>query len=184
MKKLSLLLSALLVLTIPVTAQDRPKVSEKPYAMMQKLAPLAGEWSMVNEYSPDGGKTWSKAPAAVVSVEFRLKGMLLAEKPDDLDTPGFKLETDLSYDQYRDVYRKAVVDDTWGIMDVYEGTLEGDKLVMTNLKSGTTFPMGNGVERAFRLTIKIATPKRMMTIDASDDGGTTWMPAYKLTYSK
>ncbi len=184
MKKLSLLLSALVILTAPLAAQERPKVSEKPYGMMQKLAPLAGEWSMVNEYSPDGGKTWSKAPPATVTVEYRLKGMLLSEMPEDLDTPGFKLETDLTFDQYRDVYRKAVVDDTWGIMDVYEGTFEGDKLVMTNLKSGTTFPMGNGVQRAFRLTIEVATPKRMMTIDASDDGGETWMPAYKLTYTK
>lgn len=184
MKKLSLLLSALFIFTAPLGAQEQPKASQKPYSMMQKLAPLAGEWSMVNEYSPDGGKTWTKLPVAMVSVDFRLKGLLLAEKPEDLDTPGFKLETDLTYDQYRNVYRKAVIDDTWGIMDVYEGTMEGDKLVMTNLKSGTTFPMGEGVERAFRLTIEIAQPKRLMIIDASDDGGKTWMPAYKLTYSK
>lgn len=175
-----------LVLSTSLWAQDgtRPQASEKPYAMMQKLKPLEGHWSMVTEMTQDAGKTWQAFPAEEVDLHLRHKGMILAEIPADITSPGFHMETYISFDQYREVYRKAAIDDVWGIMDMYEGTLEGNSIVFTNLKSGTTFPAGEGKWRNFRLTLELTTPTRRLHIEKSDDAGASWQPAFRVTYTK
>ena len=162
----------------------RPAVSEPPYAAMQKLAPLAGRWRTVTENTNDGGKTWQASQAAEVIVVIKHKGLLMAEVPISPTASGFNMETYITYDQYRGVYRKAAIDDVWGIMDLYEGVLDGDQLVFTNLKSGTFFPVGEGRWRAFRLTVEIKTPKRQIAIEASDDGGKNWFPAFRVLYER
>ncbi|GHF19396.1 hypothetical protein GCM10017044_12510 [Kordiimonas sediminis] len=161
----------------------RPAVSEKPYAMMQQLAPLLGSWSMVTSFSQDGGKTWQQSPPVEVEVKLSHKGMLLSEEPKVPSETEFNMRSFISYDQYRNVYRNASVDDVWGIMDLYEGTIEDGKLVMTNLKSGTFFPISETAWRAFRLTFDLTAGKRQLHIEASDDGGKTWAPSFEVTYT-
>lgn len=162
---------------------QRPQVSQKPYEMMQKLAPLVGKWSMETEITNDGGATWQKVPAQTVTVSFRHKDMMLAEVPATTDGPGFHMESYISYDQYRKSYRKAAVDDVWGIMDVYEGAEKEDAIVFTNLKSGTFFPIAEGVWRGFRLTMETKRPVRRMMIEKTDDAGETWQQAFRLKYT-
>lgn len=182
------MMTALLAMLFAVSAHadepNRPAVSEKPYAMMQKLAVLEGRWSMVTEMTEDDGQTWQSFPASEVDLHLRHKGMILAEIPADTASPGFHMETYISFDQYRNVYRKAAIDDVWGIMDMYEGSPEGDTIVFTNLKSGTTFPIGEGVWRNFRLTLELKSPVRRLHVEKSDDGGKTWQKAFRITYTK
>lgn len=185
---MKMLLTALLALAFSASAQanapSRPAVSEKPYAMMQKLAVLEGRWGMVTEMTEDDGLTWQAFPAAEVDLHLRHKGMILAEIPADTNSPDFHMETYISFDQYRNVFRKAAIDDVWGIMDLYEGTLADDAIVFTNVKSGTTFPVGNGIWRNFRLTLQLRSPVRMLHIEKSDDGGASWQKAFRVTYRK
>lgn len=160
-----------------------PQESVVPLAALKKLEILSGKWQLVVDMSFDNGKTWQSSPPAVVDIHTRHKGLMLAEYPQDLNSPGFHMETYITYDQYRKVYRKAAIDDVWGIMDLYEGTIQNDMLVMTNVKAGTFFPVGNDVWRAFRLTMELTSPKRTLTIEKSDDGGATWQPAFIANYS-
>ncbi|SDE41994.1 DUF1579 family protein [Kordiimonas lacus] len=187
-RPLATLLTAFLAFSGIVTVQAddaaRPPVSEKPYGMMQKLALLEGRWTMTTEMTEDNGESWQAFPASEVDLHLRHKGMILAEIPADTASPGFHMETYISFDQYRNVYRKAAIDDVWGIMDMYEGTLEGDAIVFTNLKSGTTFPVGDGIWRNFRLTLELKSPTRMLHIEKSDDGGASWQKAFRITYRK
>ncbi len=159
-------------------------VSKAPLAAMQHLEPLQGKWELIVRSSFDNGTTWQKGETQIVELLPRHKGMILAELPEDLAVPGFHMESYLSFDQYRQVYRKAAIDDVWGIMDIYEGKLEGDHLVMDNLRSGTHFPISDGVWRAFRLDIELTQPNRKIVIDKSDDGGKTWQPAFVAEYKK
>ena len=161
---------------------DIPEASKAPLQAMQRLAPLSGVWDMTVHVTPDDGKTWNETPTQAVELHFAHKGFVLEEIPADLDSPGFHMRTYLAYDQYRDVYRKLALDDVWGIPDLYEGTLDGDRLVMTNLKSGTFFPLENGASRGFRLTLELKDTKRWMWVDKSDDSGSTWQPAFKIEY--
>jgi len=169
-----------------VIAQDRPAQSVKPHAMMQKLAPLTGQWRMATEITEDGGKNWQQVAEELINFEIRHKGMLLAETPISRSETGFNMENYITYDQYREVYRSVAIDDSWGIMDIYEGNFIGDTLVLTNLKSGTSFPVGDGKWRSFRLNINVEAnlAERRMLIEGSDDGGATWAPAFRVTYYK
>ena len=167
-------------------AQDEtvPDVSQVPLQAMQRLAPLAGAWDMTVFTTPDDGTTWNSNPAQVVDLRFAHKGFMLEEIPASLEAPGFHMRTYLAYDQYRNVYRKAALDDVWGILDLYEGTLEDDKLVLTNLASGTFFPLPDGKWRGFRLTLELKEELRWMWVDKTDDEGASWQPAFKVEYKR
>ena len=190
MKKLliGILLSALTfsTLTFSIQAQENvPEPSKAPLAAMQKLAPMTGVWSAHTEYSADNGANWQTMARADVEFSYQLKNLVLAEAPDDHQSSGFQTATFFSYDQYRKIYRIAVMDDTWGIMDIYEGDIENDKLVVTNLRSKTFFPIDEKTSRAFRLTIDISgASARRMEIDKSDDGGKSWQPNFVVSYTK
>ncbi len=168
------------------SAQDEaiPEVSQAPLQAMQRLSSLAGTWEMTVFTTSDEGVTWNPAPAQVVDLRFAHKGFMLEEIPVALDGPGFHMRSYLTYDQYRKVYRKAALDDVWGVLDLYEGNFEDDRLVLTNLESGTFFPVADGKWRGFRLTLELEEDRRWMWIDKTDDEGASWQPAFKLEYNK
>ena len=78
----------------------------------------------------------------------------------------------------------AAIDDHWGLMDVYEGQIEGDALVLTNLKAGTFFPIGPDAWRAFRITLELKPEERLMIVDKSDDGEKNWQPNFEISYTE
>ena len=162
------LLAALLPLIAIAQAPEVPAVSRVPLAKMQALEMLAGQWQMTVYVTEDGGKTWTPTPPQDVA----------------LDSPGFHMHTFITYDQYRKVYRKAALDDVWGIFDLYQGEIEGDKLVIDNLDAGTFFPIDENTWRGFRLTMELKPDRRWMWIDKTDDNGETWQPAFKSEYVK
>lgn len=165
--------------------ENIPDQSKVPHTAMQRLAPMAGTWSMVLEYSPDEGATWQQSEPSEMETAYQLKNLILRERPTGSDASMFQTATTYSYDQYRNTYRIAVMDDTWGIMDIYEGAIEDGVLVATNLKSGTTFPINEDVSRAFRLKVKfLSATQRTLEIDKSDDGGKSWQPNFNLVYTK
>ncbi|MBO6503472.1 MAG: DUF1579 family protein [Kordiimonadaceae bacterium] len=185
MKKLLLLVLLLSPWSVAAHGQENvPGPSKEPLAAMEQLKDMLGTWQMVTDYSPDNGKTWQKSPPARSEFTLRQKGMMLVETPLDTDQPGFHLETIFGYDQYRDVYRLIAIDDYWGIVDLYEGTIEDNKLVVTNLKSGTFFPINETTSRAFQIAIDLTGDTRKMVIHKSDDGGKSWQPNFTITYTK
>lgn len=185
LSKWSLSLALLALISIGNAQDDAvPEVSRAPLEAMQRLAVLVGEWDMIVFTTADGGESWDSSPAQIVTLEFEHKGFMLEEIPTQLDSPGFHMRTYLTYDQYRNVYRKAALDDVWGILDLYEGTLEDGKLVLTNLASGTFFPLDDGRWRGFRLTLELKDDRRWMWVDKTDDHGVSWQPAFKVEYKK
>jgi hypothetical protein len=172
------------LLSFPAHAQEVeiPEVSRVPLAKMQALAMLAGNWQMTVFVTEDDGETWTPTPPQDVELKFVHKGMMLEEVPGNLDSPGFHMRTLITYDQYRNVYRKAALDDVWGILDLYQGTIEDGKLVIDNLDAGTFFPIDENTWRGFRLTMELKTERRWMWIDKTDDNGKTWQPAFKSEY--
>ncbi len=162
-----------------------PDQSKRPHAAMQKLAPMVGTWSLTMEYSPDDGATWQTAPRSEVEFSYQMKNLVIGERPLNESSTTFQTASFYSYDQYRNTYRIAVLDDTWGIMDIYEGNIENGVLVATNLKAGTLFPVSESLSRAFRLNIAISdSTERRMKIEKSDDGGKSWQPNFNLIYTK
>jgi hypothetical protein len=178
------LLAALLSFSVYAQEAEIPEVSRVPLARMEALGMLAGRWEMTVYVTEDGGETWTPTPPQDVEIGFAHKGMMLEEVPGDLDSPGFHMHTFITYDQYRNVYRKAALDDVWGILDLYEGEIEEDRLVFDNLDAGTFFPIDDNTWRGFRLTMELKPDRRWMWIDKTDDNGRTWQPAFKSEYVK
>lgn len=180
-----LLLLAIFCGSLQAAAQENevPQASLQPLAQMQKLRLLTGHWNVVLEVTEDEGKTWTSMPTEKVKIAYRHKNMILSEIPADLSSPAFHMETHVTYDQFRNIYRKAAVDDVWGIMDIYDGALTNDTIVFTNLRSGTTFPIAENTWRNFKLTYQLASPVRTLVVEKSDDKGETWQAAFKATYT-
>lgn len=153
---------------------------------MKKICNLIGRWSVVSESSQDDGNTWKVDNRYNTNITADLHGLMLSEVPENsVNVSPFKMHTYLSYDQYRNVYRKSATGTGWGVMDIYEGTIENNKLIMTNLKAGTLFPVDNSDKQiAFRLRLDLTGDTRELWADVSTDNGQNWNDAYKVTYSR
>ena len=56
-----------------------------------------------------------------------------------------ELRTLFTYDPYREVYRLSVMDDAFGLLDIYEGAFDAQgRLVTTNLRADTSYPIEGG----------------------------------------
>ena len=176
---------ALAVILLMAGAVDAGEVDPGADArrQMQRLKVLEGYYSLVVHMSNDSGKTWQQGPAQKVQLRLRHNGLLLEELPLELSGAGFHMNTYLTFDQYRSVFRKAAIDDVWGVMDIYQGTIVDETLVLTNLESGTLFPVGADTWRGFRLSVPLTAGERTMLIEKTDDFGQSWQPAFKSVYT-
>ncbi|MEM9495991.1 MAG: DUF1579 family protein [Pseudomonadota bacterium] len=160
-----------------------PPTAAEPHNAMKALDALHGEWTSLTEMRGQDGE-WQTFSKDLVVFEPLVSGLLLAERHvERISGAGFVLLTSFSYDQYRDLYRTSVVDETFGLMDIYEGDAKDDVLTMTNLRSGTSFPTDDG-EMFFKLRIPLTGDTRVMDVDVSTDKGETWAPLYRMTYER
>ncbi|MBT5187593.1 MAG: DUF1579 family protein [Kordiimonadaceae bacterium] len=167
------------------TAQQPNQNEIVPLEKMAKLEGLLGPWETTNYAYSDG--EWKQIATSKVTFLKKLKGKLITEEISNL-TPatGFIVETFISYDQYRKTYRLAAVDDTFGLMDIYEGDWVDDALFqLTNLRAGTNFPTQDGGSMYFRLSFtELSTDKREFLVERSNDNGMTWSPMNKNEMSR
>jgi len=165
-----------------VLANGRAEESREPYMQMAKLNVLIGTWLVERQKSDNGGKSWTFYSAATVQVKPRMKGLLLEEFVLQAKNSSFNMGTYISYDQYQKVFRQAAVEDYWGLMDISEGKVEGDTLILINTESKTYYPMGEGRLRALKVRVELSSPSRMIFIDESYDEGKSWAPTFQLHY--
>ncbi len=156
-----------------------------PAEAMQRLSPLAGEFRIEGiRHTPDGPVELMPTSA---TVQYTLNDLALVERSDsDLgqDEP-VALMTVFGYDTYREVYRISVIDDTWGVPDIYEGRFVSDGvLVATNLRSDTHFPLEGGGRLHFQLRWDLTGEAKRFDVLMSSDGGASWTPYFETTYSR
>ena len=142
---------------------------------MQALAFLDGTWTATyHAYAEDGTTTEVGQNESVYSRS--LNGQLIEESHTVLGTgPAFPMRSFYSWDSVRGVYRLAAVDENGGMMDIYEGTLKGNALVMDNLAHGTFYALDDGREMAFRLNWTFVSDDEVdLRVEMSLDRGKTW----------
>lgn len=152
---------------------------------MAPLRPLVGTWEVVTEARTPSGD-WHAAPPTRTEVVELLDGKLLQERSTlRIGELTFEMVTLFSYDPFRRVYRVAAIDHQSGMMDVAEGQIIDEALVVDNLRARTFFPWGDGREAAFRLTKRFTGPDRFLVeADVSFDEGRTWAPYTRSTYAR
>ncbi len=167
------------------TSQLTPAPGAEARQEMSRLAYLAGSWVARIEIMQQDG-TWEVAGEERVEIRYLLDGLALREEPAEHPVNPFRLEATLQYDQNRDVYRLAAMDDTWGNMDIYEGGWNGEgALVLTNLRAGTRFENPDGTSLSFRLTTRIDGPNaNVFQVDMTADHGETWRPYQRISRTR
>ncbi len=150
---------------------------------MARLSSLEGVFEVTGvRHTPDGPVPLQETTA---SAQYILNGFVLEEtSQSDMGRPDLvSLLTHFSYDPHRQVYRISVSDDTFGIMDVYEGRFTADgALIATNLRSDVYFPLEGGDRMHFQLKWDLSEPSKSFDVLYSTNGGATWVPFYEMVY--
>lgn len=183
MKKILLVLS--FIFYSPFIAAQNSDIEKVPLEKMAMLDSIIGNWHTV-QYAYENN-TWKQIATSKAIYSKKLKGKMIAEEIHDLEPDNvFIVETFISYDQYRNLYRIAAIDDTFGLMDIYEGDfISPDKFQVTNLRAGTNFPTEDGGEMYFRLTFtEIDNDTREFLVERSIDNGMSWSPMNKNEMSR
>ena len=151
---------------------------------MDRLQPLEGEFRIEGRrHTPDGPVLLTPTRA---TIEYTLNRFVLREEATvDMGLEqAVTLLTYFSYDEYRHVYRMAVMDDAFGLMDIYEGRFVDDStLIATNLRSDTHFETGEGGRMHFQLRWRIGSRIRQFDVLVSTDAGASWTPYFEMTYT-
>jgi len=175
-----------LLFAVSANAQATPENAKAPKAAMAQIDAIKGDWISIVEIVTQSGE-WLQQSKNRINIASHLGGLLLTEVELERlegDETSPVLKVDYTYDQYREHYRLSAIDSGWGIMDIYEGGLEDDALVVTNLRSDTSVPLADGRALHFRLTIPVTGDERVMLIDMSTDAGENWRPFFRVTYQR
>ena len=166
------------------SAQAQEGVSERQIEAMARLAPLAGDWVVTGQVmGPDGMQALDPGEAQTRFV-FNDRGLEENAHIDLGADESTHLRTLFSYDPYRALYRLSVMDDAYGLLDIYEGDFDdAGRLVATNLRSDTSYPMEGG-QLHFRLVYDFTQADgHEFDIYMSADRGESWMLYFDQTYA-
>ncbi len=150
---------------------------------IDRLASLAGEWQVTGTMLDLDGtavKIRSKA-----TIERNLEGASVEERSSYLLPPhAVEFFCIRSWDSFRGRYRMACIDSLTGLLDIYDGVFENDRLVMTNLSTGT-YAETNGTRMYGRQTVEeISKDSFLVTWEFSLDNGSTWQRYGQLQYRR
>ena len=153
-------------------------------AEMEALAPLIGEWRASVRMKTEEGWTEPAVDRAVIA-PWHGGQQLVEDSKIEMEGFSITLKTVFSWDQYRKTYRVIAFDQEYGLADVYEGAMEGDDLVVTNLRAGTFFVLDDGREMGFRLTWRdIGGDDFTFEVDLTLDRGESWSPYFVTEYER
>ena len=89
---------------------------------------MAGNWQAVR-YFKDPRNNWVRADEKSVTFNITDSGKFITA---DLHQQKDQLHIIISWDQYQNKYRAAVMDHSTGLLDIYTGFIESGELLLTN----------------------------------------------------
>lgn len=146
-----------------------------------QLRSMTGDWMLAFKMTEDDGATWTELKPSAATVTTILGGKMVRENVVLDFGNGYQMVGDvtISYDPFRGVYRASWSDSSVGLLDVYEGKMIDGKIVMDNLRAGTTWNAANGSRLNFRISWGFESEQeRSYVIEMSDDLGKTWHAYY------
>lgn len=182
-KRLALAISAIGILSGAALAQE--DLSARQLEAMARLAPLAGDWVVTGEVmGPEGAQAMTPGTAEA-HYAFNERGIEETALIDLGSVEGLtELRTLFTYDPYRDIYRLSVMDGAYGLLDIYEGGFDEDgRLVTTNLRADTSFPIEGG-QLHFKLVRDFTgSDGHDFAVYMSADRGETWVLYFDQHYA-
>ncbi|GJL96567.1 MAG: hypothetical protein DHS20C06_03840 [Hyphobacterium sp.] len=152
---------------------------------LQILEGHEGHWTVTGRrLDPDG---WTDIAPQMAEIENVYGGRAYVETTQiDYGSNQSGLQTTLTWDGFREVYRISALDEGFGLLDVYEGRLDSDgRLVATNLRSDTYFEFGEDTRLHFQLRWTFVSDDQFMfDVLMTTDGGASWTPYFELEYRR
>lgn len=152
---------------------------------MARVTSLAGSWAVTFRGRPSPKDTFSTSyTSSLITPLF--SGAFLQEQVA-MPLPNgraINLVGLLGYDQFRQAYRFAWLDDTYAMFDVHEGRWQNDRLVVNNLRSGTTLLDGRSEVYSQMLWRDVAADSFVVESQMSMDRGATWFTQAEARYVK
>lgn len=158
-------------------------------AGMELLRTLAGRWRVAIESRDDPAvhterpRTWSGAETVSV-ISSRFAGSLLEEEIVVATARPRRTRRLFTYDRFQDVFRIAHFDTFTEHLDVLEGKMTDGRLAVSDLETATP-------TRLYDQTIYVREVLHDLEPDAfkldrelSTDGGETWVPDLRLSYTR
>lgn len=179
----AILLVAMLLAVTPFAAaqqdakskarEERAAFERALEAGLARLAFLEGSWT-AEQATPDGKGGWKTTGSSAVDVTKILGGKAFRV---EAESAGFLYLLHLTFDAEQGEFRISAIDDKSGLLDVYEGSFDGDgALVVSNVASGTGYTY-LGVHYSNRLRFEArAGGGWQWLVDVSADRGATWRP--------
>lgn len=166
-------------------AAPSPEAATPHQAAMERLSPLVGHYEVTGQrYTPEGPTPLAETQASVEPILNGFGLMEVSQSDMGLAEP-VSIRTTFSYDPYRKIYRITAFDDTFGVLDVYEGGFISEHILsVTNLRSDTYFPIDEqGTRGHFQLRWDLSDKNKKFDVLMSTDGGASWLPFYEMIYT-
>lgn len=167
----------LFALVIAPAALAQSRGAEFDPANLDRLAFMLGTFEVTSEESNPQGE-WAPRPTHRITMERDLYDAIMVENrrlPEGDD--GISTMTVFGYDPFREEYRVVVNGSFLGLVDVFEGTFDGGRLVLDNVSSGTSYHAPNGAVYNYQLWFEDTEgPGYARGINISWDGGETFYP--------
>ncbi len=158
-------------------------------AGMEALRSLAGRWRVTIEslddpvLHPEQRKTWQRDETVSV-IHSRSGGSLLEEEIAIATPRPRRARRMFSYDRFREVYRLVHFDTYSQHLDVLEGKLDGGRLELTNMGTGTTIQIHQLTLHARETLHDVQADSFKLNREVSNDGGEHWAPEIRFTYTR
>lgn len=175
----------LLTVTTGVAAQPEPQSPPAPPAGMARIATIAGHWTVTGKVALGGPGSEMTEIATTSEVESVFGGRFLQETSSI--TSGEMVLTYIctrSYDIFQKRFRMSCLDNDMGLMDIYEGSFEGDRLVLSNVGSQTSYNVSAGPVYSRNILQILSADSFQVDWESSTDGGKTWKLAARNTYQR
>ena len=166
----------------PVNAQT----TRDPAHVDRLAAKMVGSWHVRAADVDRAGTSHEASNETLSTIVPLFEGVALQEEVQ-IRPPqgGHDLLVTYSWEPTTDKYRVSVLDRAYGILDIYEGDLEGNTLQVDNLATATRFETAGGARMAFRLTWEfVSETSYRQTIDLTTDEGATWAPFMRSDYRR
>ncbi len=156
---------------------------------MEHLRTLAGRWRVSIEslddpaLHPELEKTWQRDETVSV-IRLSAGGSLLEEEIDVTTPRPRRARRLISYDRFGKVYRLAHFDTFSQHLDVLEGELAGGRLVLADLRPDTPVKVYQLTLHAREIFHDIQPDSFKLDREISNDGGETWLPEIRFTYTR
>ncbi len=155
-----------------------------PPSGMERLRRLAGRFSVrVESFMPEAPPLETKA---VSEIRSDFHDASLTEDVAFVVLPGFHLRVrrSFSYDRFREIFRVAYFDNSTSHLDILEGVIEGDRLVVSNVATDTGWKYFDQPRYARQSFYEMTEDGFKLDVELSADGGKTWALERRLTYTR